>query len=66
MVEIIPPPPGEKPKPMFHILGKGTKIVRIFNPQPYNIQALTFRYFGSIGRSLNCSLFIVHCSLLYY
>ena len=51
MVEVIPPPPSRTPDPIFYTLEKGTNIVRIFNPEKYNTQALTFRYRGgSKGR----------------
>jgi hypothetical protein len=50
VVKIVPPPGlGKKPKPKFHYLKKGTKIVRIFRPE-FNTAALTFRFWGPIAR----------------
>lgn len=50
MVNIILPPPGfSKAKPKFHILKKGTELLRIFRPE-YNTTALTFRFWGPLHR----------------
>jgi hypothetical protein len=43
MVLIAPPPPKIPPDPNFHGLAAGSQIVRIFNPNKYGTQALTFR-----------------------
>jgi len=50
VVNIILPPPGfSKAKPKFHILKKGTELLRIFSPE-YNTAALTFRFWGPLHR----------------
>lgn len=50
MVLIAPPPPKFSPSPSFHLLDAGSQIVRIFNPNKYQTQALTFRFYGPIHR----------------
>ena len=52
MVDIKSPPPDPKIpiSPKWEILPPKTKLIRIFNPQKYNTQAITFRYFGAINR----------------
>ena len=52
MVTVSRPPsilyPIPKPWPIFQILQKRSHIIRIFNPEKYNTQALTFRDFGPL------------------
>jgi hypothetical protein len=50
MVLIAPPPPKFSPSPSFHVLTAGSQIIRIFNPNKYGTQALTFRSYGPIHR----------------
>lgn len=50
MVQILPPPPQRKPDPIFYDLEKGTNLVRIFDPNSYGTQALTFRNYGPLHR----------------
>jgi RES domain len=50
MVLLDLPPPKFPPSPSFHLLDTGSQIVRIFNPNKYQTQALTFRFFGPIHR----------------
>jgi hypothetical protein len=44
------PPPVRPPRPQFHYLPNGTRLVRLFNPKPHGIGALTFRTFGPLDR----------------
>ena len=50
MVRIALPPPSKPPSPSFRTLAAGTSILRIFDPTRYGTTALTFRYYGPIGR----------------
>ena len=50
MVQILPPPPQRNPSPIFYDLKKGAYLVRIFDPNPHNTQALTFRNYGPLLR----------------
>jgi hypothetical protein len=50
MVRIALPPPSKPPSPLFRTLAAGTSILRIFDPTRYGTTALTFRYYGPIGR----------------
>jgi hypothetical protein len=50
MVQILPPPPQRPPSPIFYDLKKGEYLIRIFNPNPHNTQALTFRNYGPLLR----------------
>lgn len=50
MVQISPPPPQRDPKPVFYQLEKGTYLIRIFDPNSYGTQALTFRHYGPLHR----------------
>ena len=50
MVRIVPPPPKNQPLPAFHRIEPGSHIIRIFNPNNYGTQALTFRFYGPLHR----------------
>jgi hypothetical protein len=50
MVRIALPPPSKPPSPLFRTLAADTSILRIFDPTRYGTTALTFRYYGPIGR----------------
>lgn len=50
MVRIALPPLSKPPSPLFRTLAAGTSILRIFDPTRYGTTALTFRYYGPIGR----------------
>jgi hypothetical protein len=50
MVLIAPPPPKFPPSPSFHVLAPGSHLKRLFNPNKYGTQALTFRFYGPIHR----------------
>jgi RES domain len=50
MVVIASPPPLKPPSPLFRILPAGSFILRIFDPTRHGTTALSFRYFGPLGR----------------
>lgn len=51
MVEIAPPPPKVLPvEPTLCSIDKSKSLVRIFDPTRHNTNALTFRYYGPLGR----------------
>jgi RES domain len=50
VVDIPSPPPEFTPNPIYFKIEAGKKLRRIFNPTQYNVQALTFKYFGPHGR----------------
>jgi len=50
MVQILPPPPQRNPSPIFYDLKKGAYLIRIFDPNSYATQALTFRNYGPLHR----------------
>lgn len=50
MVQIPPPPPAIAPSPLFHDLVAGQELIRIFDPNSYGTEALTFRYYGALHR----------------
>jgi hypothetical protein len=50
MVQILPPPPQRPPRPIFYDLKKGEYLIRIFDPNSYGTQALTFRNYGPLHR----------------
>lgn len=50
MVQISPPPPQRLPSPIFYDLKKGEYLIRIFDPNSYGTQALTFRHYGPLHR----------------
>ncbi|MBW4629314.1 MAG: RES domain-containing protein [Brasilonema octagenarum HA4186-MV1] len=49
---IITSPPSclRKPRPKFYRLKKGTELLRIFRPDEFNTDALTFRFWGPLHR----------------
>ena len=49
-IDFPPPNPQILIQPVWKILPPQTTLLRIFNPNKYNTQATTFRYFGPIGR----------------
>ncbi len=44
------PPPMRAPRPLFHTLNIGTRLVHLFNPRSRNATALSFRTFGPSQR----------------
>ena len=50
MVVIVSPPPLKPPSPLFRILAAGSFMLRIFDPTRHGTTALSFRYFGPLGR----------------
>jgi hypothetical protein len=50
MVLIVPPPPKNQPNPAFHHIEPASHLIRIFNPNNYGTEALTFRFWGPIHR----------------
>lgn len=50
VINFPPPDPLISIQPVWKVLPSQTKLLRIFNPNKYNTQATTFRYFGPIGR----------------
>lgn len=50
MAIIRRPPPARTPRPQFHFLPTGTRLVRLFHPKPHNTNALTFRTWGPLER----------------
>lgn len=50
MVQIPSPPPPIAPSPIFHALEKGQRLIRVFDPNSYGTEALTFRYYGLLHR----------------
>ena len=50
MAVVRRPPPTRTPRPQFHTFSAGKRLVRIFNPQPFNTTATTFRFFGPLER----------------
>jgi RES domain len=50
MVVIASPPPLKPPSPLFRSLVAGSFMLRIFDPTRHGTTALSFRYFGPLGR----------------
>ena len=50
MVLIASPPPLKPPSPLFRSLVAGSFMLRIFDPTRHGTTALSFRYFGPLGR----------------
>ncbi len=50
MVVIASPPPLKPPSPLFRIVAAGSFMLRIFDPTRHGTTAVTFRYFGPLGR----------------
>ncbi|MFM7754139.1 MAG: RES domain-containing protein [Cyanobium sp.] len=50
VVRIDPPPPTRQPNPIFHSLVTGSRLLRIFNPEPHGQTATGFRRVGPIER----------------
>lgn len=50
MVVIASPPPLKPPSPLFRSLVAGSFMLRIFDPIRHGTTALSFRYFGPLGR----------------
>ena len=50
MVVIASPPPLKPPSPLFRSLVAGGFMLRIFDPIRHGTTALSFRYFGPLGR----------------
>ena len=50
MVVIASPPPLKPPSPLFRSLVAGSFMLRIFDPTRHGSTALSFRYFGPLGR----------------
>jgi hypothetical protein len=50
MVLIASPPPLKPPSPLFRSLAAGSFMMRIFDPTRHGTTALSFRYFGPLGR----------------
>lgn len=51
MVAVAPPPPVRRPEaPLFHRLGVGAELVRIFDPTAHGATATSFRYYGPLHR----------------
>lgn len=50
MVVIASPPPLKPPSPLFRSLVAGSFMLRIFDPTRHVTTALSFRYFGPLGR----------------
>lgn len=50
MVRIDPPPPRREPRPIVHELGTGTRLLRIYRPEPHGQTATGFRRTGPLAR----------------
>ncbi len=50
MVRITAPPPLHIPSPSFYFLPTDSHIIRIFDPTKHQTTALTFRFYGPLGR----------------
>ena len=50
VVRIDPPPPRRSAQPIFHQLGTGSRLLRIYRPEPYGQTATGFRRTGPLVR----------------
>jgi hypothetical protein len=50
VVVIASPPPTKPPSPIYRSLTTNNVLLRIFDPNSYGTQALTFRQYGSMNR----------------